>query len=151
MQFHPLTLLACLLTAVAAVLYSPAHARDTATDDRTVTPESIDGVTIVDAEGLIDKVAATAGLVLIDARIPSDRSEGYIEGSVSLPDTDTNCDSLRAIAPYASWPVMFYCNGVKCGRSAKSAQIARDCGYTRVFWYRNGMEGWQAKQYPVVQ
>ena len=46
---------------------------------------------------------------------------------------------------------MFYCNGIKCGRSAKAAQIAIDCGYTDVYLFRKGMEEWQEKQYPLVQ
>lgn len=120
-------------------------------ESRIVTPVRIEGVTNVDAEGLIEKVMNTPELVLIDSRITADRKEGYIEGSISLPDIDTTCDSLEIIAPDRNTPVMFYCNGIKCGRSAKAAQIAIDCGYTGVYLFRKGMEEWQEKQYPLVQ
>jgi len=120
-------------------------------ESRIVTPVRIEGVTNVDAEGLIEKVMNTPELVLIDSRITADRKEGYIEGSISLPDIDTTCDSLEIIAPDRNTPVMFYCNGIKCGRSAKAAQIAIDCGYTDVYLFRKGMEEWQEKQYPLVQ
>ena len=116
-----------------------------------VSPEFIDGVTNVDAEGLIEKVMHTQGLVLIDSRITADRKEGYIEGSVSLPDIETDCESLGKLVPDKHAPVMFYCNGIRCGRSAKAAVIAKDCGYTNIFWFRNGMEEWQEKEYPLVQ
>jgi rhodanese-related sulfurtransferase len=118
---------------------------------KIVSPDTIDGVIKVDADGLIEKVMNIEALVLIDSRITADRKEGYIEGSVSLPDIETTCDTLEVIVEDRATPVLFYCNGVKCGRSAKASQIALDCGYTEIYWYRNGMEGWQEKQYPLVQ
>lgn len=119
--------------------------------DPFVTPEHIEGVKIVDAEGLIGKVTHIPALVLIDSRIEADHDEGYIEGSISLPDTDTNCDTLAKVVPELTTPVLFYCNGVRCDRSARAAITARDCGYTNLYWFRNGIEEWQKKQYPLVQ
>jgi rhodanese-related sulfurtransferase len=118
---------------------------------KIVSPETIDGVINVDADGLIEKFMEIETLVLIDSRITADRKEGYIEGSVSLPDIETTCDALGLIMEDSSTTALFYCNGVKCGRSARAAQIALDCGYTEIYWYRNGMEEWQEKQYPLVQ
>jgi len=120
-------------------------------NDQIVSPAHIDGTTIVDAAGLIETVTQIPGLILIDSRIPADHREGFIEGSVSLPDTDTDCDSLAGIVPALTAPVLFYCNGIKCGRSATTATIAVACGYTRVYWFRNGMEEWQEQEYPLVQ
>lgn len=119
--------------------------------DEIVSPESIDGTTIVNAEGLIAAVTQLPGLVLVDSRIKADRKEGFIEGSVSLPDTDTSCDSLAETVPSLDSPVLFYCNGIKCGRSGRAAVIAVNCGYTHIYWYRNGMEEWQEKEFPLVQ
>jgi rhodanese-related sulfurtransferase len=119
--------------------------------DALITPETIDGVTIVDAEGLIEIVTHNPGVVLIDSRIIADRTEGFIEGSVSLPDIETDCDSLASTVPGLVTPVLFYCNGIKCGRSARAANIAIDCGYAKIYWFRNGMEEWQAQEYPLVQ
>ena len=116
-----------------------------------VTPETIDGVTIVDAEGLIETVTHNPGVVLIDSRIIADRMEGFIEGSVSLPAIETDCDSLASAVPELATPLLFYCNGIKCGRSARAANIAIDCSYTNIYWFRNGMEEWQAQEYPLVQ
>lgn len=120
-------------------------------NDKIVSPESIDGTTIVDAAGLIETVRQVPGLVLIDSRIKADRKEGFIEGSVSLPDTETNCESLAEIVPTRTTPVLFYCNGINCGRSATTASIAVDCGYTNVYWFRNGMEEWLEQEFPLVQ
>ena len=120
-------------------------------DDKIVSPEQIDGVTNVNAEGLIEMVMQHGDLVLIDSRIISDRNEGYIEGSVSLPDIDTNCDSLGNAISTPRTPMLFYCNGVRCGRSANAAEIALSCGYSNIYWFRNGIEEWQEKEYPLVQ
>jgi len=120
-------------------------------NEKIVSPVHIDGTTIVDAAGLIETVTQIPELILIDSRIPADHREGFIEGSVSLPDTDTDCDSLAGIVPALTTPLLFYCNGIKCGRSATTAAIAVACGYTRVYWFRNGMEEWQEQEYPLVQ
>jgi rhodanese-related sulfurtransferase len=119
--------------------------------DKIVSPEHIEGSTIVDAEGLIEAFTQTPGLVLIDSRITADRKEGFIEGSVSLPDIETDCNSLASSVPSLTTPALFYCNGIKCGRSARAATIAIDCGYTRVYWFRKGMEEWQEQEFPLVQ
>ncbi len=115
-----------------------------------VSPEAIPGTTRVDAEGVINIVEKISDLVIIDARITIDRKQGFIEGSRSLPDIDTTCTSLEKVAPGKTRPVLFYCNGVKCGRSVKSINIAQGCGYEKIYWFRGGFEEWKAKGYPFV-
>lgn len=113
------------------------------------TPESIPGVVKVTAEELIDLIGKTSSMVLVDARM-DDSTEGFIEGSVNLSNIDTNCDSLSKILKNKTTPVMFYCNGVTCGRSAKSAKIALSCGYKSIYWYRGGFKDWKEKAYPFI-
>jgi rhodanese-related sulfurtransferase len=105
----------------------------------------------VDAEGVLELAEKNPELVIVDARIRQDRLQGYIEGSVSLPDVDTNCESLAKIIPRKSTPVLFYCNGPKCGRSVHSSRNALDCGYASVYWYRGGFEEWKNKNYPYLK
>jgi rhodanese-related sulfurtransferase len=47
--------------------------------------------------------------------------------------------------------VLFYCNGVKCGRAAKAVEKAVTVGYTRVYYYALGMDEWKAEGLPLVQ
>lgn len=115
------------------------------------SPESIEGTTKVTAEGFIELVDAIPNLIVIDSRIPGDRKQGYVEGSISLPDVETNCDTLAKHIPDKSAATLFYCNGVKCGRSAKAVKIALACGYSNVYWFRGGFEEWLAKGYPYLQ
>jgi rhodanese-related sulfurtransferase len=139
------TLLTLFLLGAAALL-PPAAGGDSFT-----SPEQIDGVETVDAEGLIELVSRTPAMVLIDSRIPADRKDGFIEGSLSLPDGETDCASLAAHVPSLDNPVLFYCNGVRCKRSGHAAQIARACGYHRIYWFRTGVEAWRRQQYPLIR
>jgi len=119
--------------------------------DKKEPPLLVTGTIKVSAEELLDVAAKMPDLLIIDARIPEDRKQGYIEGSVSLPDVDTDCVTLAKVIPKKSTPVLFYCNGVKCGRSVKSSRIAIKCGYSHVYWFRGGFEEWKAKNYPFIK
>lgn len=119
--------------------------------EERVSPEDIPGAKKIDAEGVIDLAEKMATLKIVDSRIASDRLQGFIEGSVSLPDEKTTCNSLAEIAPKKDQPTMFYCNGPKCGRSAVAVQIALGCGYKDVYWFRGGFEEWKNKRYPYVK
>lgn len=115
------------------------------------SPESIDGTTKVDAEAFIGLFDEIPNLTIIDSRIPGDRKQGFIEGSISLPDVDTTCESLSKFISKKDSPSLFYCNGVKCGRSAKAIEIALSCGYSNIYWFRGGFEEWLDKGYPYLQ
>jgi rhodanese-related sulfurtransferase len=119
--------------------------------EEKIAPENIPGVTRMDAEGVLTLVEKTPQLVIIDARIAMDRKQGHLEGSVSLPDVETNCASLAHVISAKDRPALFYCNGVKCGRSAVAVTIAKQCGYTRLYWYRGGFEDWKRKNYPYLK
>lgn len=114
-------------------------------------PETIAGVRTLNAEQLIELAAREPGLLIVDSRIPGDRKLGFIEGSVSLPNTDTRCETLDNILPEKQAPILFYCNGIKCGRSAKAIAVAKTCGYSNIYWFRGGFEEWLAKGYPYLQ
>ena len=115
------------------------------------SPESIEGTTKVTAEEFIELVDKIPDLIVVDSRIPGDRKQGFVEGSVSLPDVDTTCETLPSVIPKKDAPVLFYCNGVKCGRSAKAIKIALACGYNNIYWFRGGFEEWLEKGYPYLQ
>jgi len=117
----------------------------------TVVPESIDGAIKVTAEELIGLVEDIPELVIIDSRIPGDRIQGFIEGTLSIPNTDTTCDSLSKIISKKDTASLFYCNGVKCARSSKAIKIAIDCGYSNIYWFRGGFGEWLEKGYPYIQ
>lgn len=115
------------------------------------SPENIVGTTLVNAEDVINTAEKQPDLMLIDSRISGDRLQGYIEGSISLPDKKTDCNSLSKILKSTTTPVLFYCNGPKCGRSANAVKIALSCNYQHIYWFRGGFEEWKNKNYPYIK
>jgi len=137
----PTQLLTCMILCLASsTLFA-----------KIISPDVIKGTTRVSAEEFIELISKLPQLTIIDSRIKADRKQGYVEGSVSLPDVDTNCKSLAEKIKDKAAPTLFYCNGVKCGRSAKAIKVAVNCGYTKLYWFRGGFEEWLAKGYPYVQ
>lgn len=115
-----------------------------------LVPENISGVTKINAESLINLLNVKPELVIIDARM-GDRAQGYIEGSISLPDVETTCSSLSKHIKTKTTASAFYCNGEKCGRSVNAVKIALKCGYKNIHWYRGGFIDWRDKGYPIVK
>ncbi len=113
------------------------------------SPDEIKGSTKIDAELLIKLAGQYNDLVIIDSRITSDRRQGYITGSISLPDTETNCLSLLSVIDKKNTPTVLYCNGPKCRRSDNAVIIAIKCGYTNIYWFRGGFEEWKKKNYLI--
>ena len=114
-----------------------------------LSPDSIDGSTKINSEALIQLAHDHDDMVIIDSRIRSDRRQGYITGSISLPDTETDCASLFPVIDKKNTTTVFYCNGPKCRRSDRAIAIARDCGYTKLYWFRGGFEEWKDKNYLI--
>lgn len=135
------------LALLAAFLFNQALAADAPdlTLSKIIVPEHIAGVTTLTAEEVIELANSKPDLVIIDARITADRKHGYLEGSLSLPDIKTNCPQLGKIIPGKNTPTLFYCNGIKCGRSVVSIKIAKSCGYNNMYWFKGGFEEWKNK------
>ncbi|MFW5641724.1 MAG: rhodanese-like domain-containing protein [Roseicyclus sp.] len=134
-----------ILTALglALAVAAPASAAD--------APETIPGATTVDAEGVIDLIGSQPDLVILDNRREADYAAGHIEGAVRLIDTDiTGPEVLAAQVPGLDTPVLFYCNGLSCGRAANAAEIAVGWGYTAVHYYALGMTEWNELGLPLV-
>lgn len=112
-------------------------------------PETVDGAKTVTAEQLLDLVDQLDNLVIIDARGQGDYDKGHIPDVVRIKNDDVTADSLAAAVPTMDTPIAFYCNGVKCGRSADAVAKAKAAGYTNLYWFRGGIAEWQEKGYPV--
>ncbi len=127
----------------AAGLAFSAHAGE--------APMEIPGATTVDAEGVITLIESTPDLVILDNRSVADYDAGHIEGAIRLIDTDiTGAADLAAHVPAMDSPVLFYCNGLSCGRAANAAEMAVDYGYTNVSYYALGMTEWRDLGLPLV-
>lgn len=130
---------ACL----AAGLAFSAHAGE--------APMEIAGATTVDADGVIALIETTPNLVILDNRSVADYDAGHIEGAIRLIDTDIKGEAdIAAHVADKGTPVLFYCNGLSCGRAANAAQMAVGYGYTGVHYYALGMTEWRSLGLPLV-
>jgi rhodanese-related sulfurtransferase len=135
------TLLCAATIALGMML--PAAAQD--------APTTIAGATTVDAKQIVDLIGKDQNLVILDNRKVEDFSAGHIEGAVRLIDTDVSADSLAKHIKSKDAAVLFYCNGLKCGRAAKAAEKASQLGYTKIYYYAAGMDEWNKQGLPLVK
>lgn len=122
----------------------------TATAQAADAPMSIDGAKTVDSAAIIDLVGAADNLVILDNRKEADFNAGHIEGAIRLIDTDINSAEDLAKVAAKDQPVLFYCNGVKCGRAANAVKKAVGFGYSNLYYYALGMEDWKAQGLPLA-
>lgn len=118
---------------------------------KIVVPEQIAGVTTLTAEQVIEILVSENPPLLIDARIEEDRNHGYLENSISLPDIETNCETLKKVSTDKKKHLLFYCNGVQCGRSVVSIKVARSCGYHNLSWFKGGFAEWKEKGFQYIK
>ena len=91
-------------------------------------------------------------VMLIDARPYKPKYiKGHIPGAISIPDSqfDKMTDKLPADKDSL---LIFYCGGLKCKLSHKSAMKAEKLGYTNVKVFAEGYPVWMADKahYPAV-
>jgi len=125
-------------------LAQPARADD--------APLAIKGAVTIGADDVIALVQTSPHLTIIDNRTVADYEAGHIEGAVHLVDSDILNEAVLArVVKSKDEPVLFYCNGVKCGRAANATAKAISWGYTKVYYYALGMAQWKERGLPLVR
>jgi rhodanese-related sulfurtransferase len=109
---------------------------------------------IVEADFVIAhlSIPMTDNVMIIDARPYKPMYiKGHIPGAVSIPDTDF--DKKTDLLPADKNALLiFYCGGLECKLSHKSAQKAEALGYKNVKVFAKGFPEWMAQPgaYPSV-
>jgi rhodanese-related sulfurtransferase len=137
-----------LLSLAAGLLLAASLSTSALAED---APLHIDGATTVNADAVIELITSTPDLVILDNRREADYDAGHIEGAVRLLDTDIVAASdISAHVATLETPVMFYCNGVLCGRASNAVNKAIGFGYTHVYYYALGVEEWRELGLPLI-
>jgi rhodanese-related sulfurtransferase len=84
-----------------------------------------------------------ADFVLIDARPERPFAQGSIPGAINISDSKFDKETAKLPASKET-TLIFFCGGLKCDLSAKSAVKAKALGYKNVFIYPEGYPAWQA-------
>lgn len=86
-------------------------------------------------------------VMIVDSRPSRKYDKGHIVPSVNIPDTQF--EKLTNLLPQdKSTQLIFYCGGVKCPLSHKSAFAAEALGYTNIKVYAEGYPAWIASGNP---
>jgi PQQ-dependent catabolism-associated CXXCW motif protein len=136
---------------------------------RSPTPEQLPGATIVDTPALQSLLAQTPRPLLIDVyrrqwlqgRFIEDQPHENLPGSHWLANTGDGelttqwqayfADNLKRLtAGNLAQPLVFYCRS-DCWLSWNAVKRAATLGYKTVYWYRDGLDAWQAANLPVTQ
>ncbi|MBJ6725592.1 rhodanese-like domain-containing protein [Geomesophilobacter sediminis] len=103
----------------------------------------------VSTQALKDMLDEKQAFTLIDARTKEEYQEAHIGKAVNISEKDF--DAVVSTLPAGKGALLvFYCNGVKCGKSKKVAEKARRAGYTNILLYSEGFPVWEEKGMPIV-
>ena len=89
---------------------------------------SNNGYGIIDTNGLKALIESGEKITVVDSRNPEEYDEVHIKEAISIPVKKWD-DYVYLLPTYKSAKIVFYCNGVKCGKSKKAAQKALAIGY----------------------
>ncbi len=110
-------------------------------------PESVEGAVTVSTPRA--KALMNQGVVFIDVRRAIDYQTSHIQWAHHLDlKLDLTEDALLKIVQ-KNQPVVFYCNGDMCQRSAQASEKAVEWGWTKVYYYRGGFPDWQKAGLPL--
>ncbi|MFA7382363.1 MAG: rhodanese-like domain-containing protein [Desulfurivibrionaceae bacterium] len=104
--------------------------------------------TLIDTDQLRKLLDSAAPPMVFDARNPEEYQEVHIKGALNLPEPKF-AEYFHLLPADKNSALIFYCNGVKCGKSKKAAAKAMALGYTKVLVYGEGMPVWEEKGLPI--
>lgn len=89
-------------------------------------------------------VPPSGNVMIIDSRPKRAKyDKGHIPGAVSIPDLEFD-KHVAKLPEDKNTLLIYYCGGVKCKLSHKSAKKAEALGYTNVKVFSEGFPGWMA-------
>lgn len=111
--------------------------------------EAKGGLVAVSLAHIKKLMADKADFVLIDSRPERPFGQGTIPGAINISDSkfDKMTDQLPADKNKA---LIFFCGGLKCDLSSKSAVKAKALGYKNVFVFPAGYPAWQEAHSPAA-
>ncbi len=99
----------------------------------------------------VRKILSNNGAILLDARSPEAFREETISGAINLPieqlfDYEKELQTL----PKDKWLICF-CSDEMCDLGNMLAMELQNYGFTRIVYYKAGLEDWKAHQLPTTK
>jgi PQQ-dependent catabolism-associated CXXCW motif protein len=124
---------------------------------RSPTPATVDGAQTLDTPALQQLLAQPSPPLLIDVyrrpwvqgRFIDNEPHANLPGSLDQAWQDYFSQHLRkATAGQTDQPLVFYCRS-DCWLSWNAVKRAAAMGYKHLYWYRDGLDAWEAANLPV--
>lgn len=133
---------------------------------RAPSPDQLDGATTLSAEALVQLLAEQPSLLLLDVR-PSEWRQGVflksniktLPGAVWLANVGHGelkplwqnhlFEYITTQTETKDTPLVVFCRA-DCWMSWNAAKRLVEAGYTQVYWFKNGIDGWQDIGRPLV-
>lgn len=114
---------------------------------KAAAPEQVDGAVTVSTKHA--QTLMNQGVTFIDVRGVTDYQSSHIQGAkhLDLKLDLTEASLLNVVKKHL--PVVFYCNGDMCQRSAKASEKAVAWGWMKVYYYRGGYPDWRKAGLPL--
>jgi rhodanese-related sulfurtransferase len=103
---------------------------------------------VISTEQLKQFVDQNEKMTLIDARTPAEYREAHITGAINIPEKEFE-ESKQQLPAEKDALLVFYCNGIKCGKSKKVARLVQPLGYTNILVYSEGIPVWEELNLPL--
>jgi rhodanese-related sulfurtransferase len=104
---------------------------------------------VVTTDQLKAMIEEKKDFLLIDARTREEYQEAHIANALSIPEKSFE-ESLSLLPADKNSLMVFYCNGVKCGKSKKVAKKADAIGYKNILIYGEGFPVWEENGNKIV-
>ena len=111
-------------------------------------PMAVEGTQTIstkEAKTLFDKK-----ILFIDVRRPGHRNGGeHIPNAVNISTKYKLSEAELLKVMKKDQEAVFYCHGNKCPASSKGLKKAVGWGFTNLYYYREGIDGWKAAGYKI--
>jgi len=107
------------------------------------------GITEIKTDELKQLIDSKASFYLVDSRPPGRFNQAHLPGAHSIPLPALEKKKTAVLPKDKNQLLIFYCGGITCPLSPKSASIAKELGYTNVRVYHDGEPVWSKAGLPT--
>ena len=104
----------------------------------------------IDFARLTAMIDAGGPLLVVDTRAEEPYAAGHIPTAVNLPGYQFDKAEPAGLPANRDLPIVTYCNGGHCGIGFYVAERLLDFGYSRVYVYEEGVDGWKKRGQELV-
>ncbi len=109
-------------------------------------PEGVKRIQAAELDSLIRKGPAAGNYLLIDSRPAGKFNEGHLPTAISIPFNELEKGGEKLLPTDRNTTLVFYCGGLSCVLSPKSAALARKFGFQDVRVFPEGEPGWKRSE-----